>query len=94
MTPLPWLTVLAYLGVAFVVAQVLVVWLQHRRAARIEAKASALAAGSGGGGGRVPVTLVTGFLGSGKTTLVNHMLTSDGHGLRIVVIENELGRVG
>ncbi|KAL3699672.1 hypothetical protein R1sor_017694 [Riccia sorocarpa] len=42
---------------------------------------------------RVPVTVVTGFLGSGKTTLVNHVLTSQ-HGKRIAVIENEFGEVG
>lgn len=42
---------------------------------------------------RVPVTVVTGFLGSGKTTLVNRILTGD-HGLRIAIIENEYGEVG
>uniref|UniRef100_A0A7S3QRB0 CobW C-terminal domain-containing protein n=1 Tax=Dunaliella tertiolecta TaxID=3047 RepID=A0A7S3QRB0_DUNTE len=40
--------------------------------------------------GPVPVTLITGFLGSGKTTLVRHLLTAD-HGLRIAVILNEFG---
>jgi G3E family GTPase len=40
----------------------------------------------------IPVTLLTGFLGSGKTTLVNRILTSD-HGLRIVVVVNEFGEV-
>ena len=39
----------------------------------------------------VPVTLVTGFLGAGKSTLVNHILTDRAHGLRIAVILNELG---
>ena len=42
---------------------------------------------------RVPITLITGFLGSGKTTLVNRVLTSMEHGLRIAVIENELGAI-
>jgi len=42
---------------------------------------------------RVPMTIITGFLGSGKTTLVNRVLTSSEHGLRIVVIENELGAI-
>lgn len=40
----------------------------------------------------VPVTLVTGFLGAGKTTLVNHLLAHAGR--RIAVIENEFGDVG
>lgn len=41
----------------------------------------------------VPVTIVTGFLGSGKTTLVNRILREP-HGARIAVIENEFGEVG
>ena len=40
-----------------------------------------------------PSQVVTGFLGAGKTTLVNHILTSK-HGLKIAVIENEFGEVG
>jgi G3E family GTPase len=42
---------------------------------------------------RIPVTVLTGFLGSGKTTLVNRIL-SEQHGKRIAVIENEFGEVG
>ena len=37
---------------------------------------------------RVPVTVLTGFLGAGKTTLVNRILTEN-HGKRIAVAENE-----
>jgi G3E family GTPase len=39
---------------------------------------------------RLPVTIVTGFLGSGKTTLVNHILAQQ-HELRIAVMVNEIG---
>ena len=42
---------------------------------------------------RVPVTVLTGFLGAGKTTLINRIL-SEQHGKRIAVIENEFGEVG
>lgn len=38
----------------------------------------------------VPVTVLTGFLGAGKTTLVKRIL-SEFHGRRIAVIENEFG---
>jgi G3E family GTPase len=42
---------------------------------------------------RIPVTLVTGFLGSGKTTLINAGLKS--HDLaKTVVVVNEFGEVG
>jgi G3E family GTPase len=40
-----------------------------------------------------PVTVITGFLGAGKTTLVNRIL-HEAHGQRIAVIENEFGAVG
>ncbi len=42
---------------------------------------------------RLPVTIVTGFLGSGKTTLVNHLLATQ-HGLKIAVMVNEIGEIG
>mmetsp|Transcript_12739 Transcript_12739/g.24221 ORF Transcript_12739/g.24221 Transcript_12739/m.24221 type:complete len:461 (-) Transcript_12739:11-1393(-) len=38
-----------------------------------------------------PVTILSGFLGSGKTTLIQHILKSPNHGKRIAVIENEFG---
>lgn len=37
---------------------------------------------------RIPVTVITGFLGAGKTTLINHVLTAE-HGKKIAIIENE-----
>ena len=41
---------------------------------------------------KVPVTILTGFLGPGKTTLLNHILTTN-HGMKFAVIENEFGEV-
>lgn len=41
---------------------------------------------------KTPVTIVTGFLGAGKTTLVNYILNGQ-HGKKIAVIENEFGEV-
>ena len=41
----------------------------------------------------VPVTLLVGFLGSGKTTLANRILTEQ-HDQRMAVIVNEFGDVG
>jgi G3E family GTPase len=41
----------------------------------------------------LPVTIITGFLRSGKTTLLNHILASQ-HGLKIAVIVNEIGEIG
>jgi cobalamin biosynthesis protein CobW len=44
---------------------------------------------------RVPVLLVSGFLGSGKTTLVRQLLAdARRRGLRVAVISNELGELG
>jgi cobalamin biosynthesis protein CobW len=42
---------------------------------------------------RVPCTVVTGFLGAGKTTLIRHVLQNAG-GRRFAVIVNEFGDVG
>jgi cobalamin biosynthesis protein CobW len=44
---------------------------------------------------RVPVLVLSGFLGSGKTTLVQRLLADARHqGLRIALISNELGELG
>jgi cobalamin biosynthesis protein CobW len=45
------------------------------------------------GAARIPATIVTGFLGAGKTTLVRHLLENAG-GRRIAVIVNEFGELG
>ena len=42
---------------------------------------------------RVPCTIVTGFLGSGKTTLIRHVLAS-ANGRRLAIIVNEFGDDG
>ena len=40
----------------------------------------------------VPITLVTGYLGSGKTTLINNILKND-KGYKMAVIVNDIGEV-
>jgi len=42
---------------------------------------------------KIPATVVTGFLGAGKTTLIRHML-QNAHGKRIALIINEFGDLG
>lgn len=42
---------------------------------------------------KTPVTVVTGFLGSGKTTLIRHLMQNPG-GKRLAVVVNEFGDVG
>ncbi|TVP73030.1 MAG: GTP-binding protein [Rhodobacteraceae bacterium] len=41
----------------------------------------------------IPVTLLTGFLGAGKTTILNHLLRDPAAG-RIAVVVNEFGEAG
>ncbi len=42
---------------------------------------------------KIPVTIVTGFLGAGKTTLIRHVL-SEARGRRLALVINEFGDVG
>ena len=45
------------------------------------------------GDGRIPLTIVTGFLGSGKTTLIRSLLAAQ-HFANAAIIVNEFGEVG
>ena len=40
----------------------------------------------------LPVTIVAGFLGAGKTTMINHLLQT-GHGRRIAIVVNDFGSI-
>ncbi|MBW4613804.1 MAG: cobalamin biosynthesis protein CobW [Desmonostoc vinosum HA7617-LM4] len=42
---------------------------------------------------KIPVTVITGFLGSGKTSLIRHLLQNN-QGRRIAVLVNEFGELG
>src|SRR5690606_22424636 len=42
---------------------------------------------------KIPVTVITGFLGSGKTTLIRHLMQTP-QGRRLAVLVNEFGSVG
>ncbi|MCJ7874455.1 cobalamin biosynthesis protein CobW [Phaeobacter sp. J2-8] len=42
---------------------------------------------------KIPVTVITGFLGAGKTTLIRHLMANAG-GRKLAVLVNEFGTVG
>lgn len=71
-----------------VLANTIAICLDSARSKRIAEKAAQL---SRSGGRQIPVTVVTGFLGAGKTVLLNRLLGESA--LRICVIENEKGAV-
>lgn len=41
---------------------------------------------------RIPATVLSGYLGAGKTTLINHLLSGN-HGVRVAVLVNDFGSV-
>ena len=41
---------------------------------------------------RIPLTVIGGYLGAGKTTLINRLLSED-HGLRLLVMVNDFGAI-
>tara|TARA_B100000524_G_scaffold344249_1_gene241275 strand:- start:322 stop:969 length:648 start_codon:yes stop_codon:yes gene_type:complete len=80
---------------SLLLSHLLVAWLHKLRVRRINQKSLDLCTATSGGdpkAARIPITIISGFLGSGKTTLVNRILTGD-HGKRVVVIENEFGAI-
>ena len=42
---------------------------------------------------KIPATVITGFLGAGKTSLIRHLLETS-HGSRLALVINEFGEVG
>ncbi|MFT7136469.1 MAG: G3E family GTPase, partial [Akkermansiaceae bacterium] len=41
---------------------------------------------------RLPLTVISGYLGAGKTTLINRLLAED-HGLKLMVMVNDFGAI-
>ena len=44
--------------------------------------------------GPIPITVVSGFLGAGKTSLINRLVTARAGGERIGIVVNEAGEIG
>ena len=66
----------------------------NRHGAALEARAQPGAHGGGEAAGmKIPCTVITGFLGAGKTTLVRHVL-AHAQGRRIAILVNEFGSLG
>ena len=42
--------------------------------------------------GKIPVTVIGGYLGSGKTTLINNVISED-HGLKLALLINDFGDI-
>ena len=42
---------------------------------------------------KIPVTVITGFLGAGKTTLIRHLMQNP-QGKRLAILVNEFGTLG
>ena len=42
--------------------------------------------------GKIPVTVIGGYLGSGKTTLINKVISQD-HGLKLALLINDFGDI-
>jgi len=86
--------VAAVLLLSFLLANVIATIMARARDVRVESKRNTLAAAASARapGTRFPVTIITGFLGAGKTVLLNRIL-SNPQGKRICVIENEAGAV-
>ena len=83
-----WLTWAFLIGSTLILANTIAFCLSLARAKRVSKKAHKL---SQTPGKTTPVTVVTGFLGSGKTVLLNRLLSEST--LRICVIENEKGAI-
>ncbi len=49
--------------------------------------------GAARSGAKIPATIITGFLGAGKTSLIRHLL-SNANGRRLALIINEFGDIG
>jgi len=89
------LVVLLMIGLSMCAANVIAHFLESWRGVRIQQKMVCVSdLLSDGDAGRIPVTVVTGFLGAGKTTLINTILAEGTAFGRICVIENEVGSVG
>lgn len=83
-------TSIGVVAITFLVANILA-WIgEYYRQKRIIANVKKIS--SSGDCKNTPVTILTGSLGSGKTTALNHILKNSDNKFKIAVIINEIGR--
>ncbi len=86
-----WGPILVAVVASYLVANVIIVCSKYRQNQRIGQKTQDLALSSSSMKSPVPVTIITGYLGVGKTTLFNNILRSSQHKRRILALVNEFG---
>lgn len=86
-------SVLGFLLVTLLLSNAIAAWIDRRRAQRIADKCVRLSEGDDSADKTlIPVSIIVGWLGAGKTTVLNRLLCEP-QGRRLCVIENEAGAV-
>ena len=86
-----WTSIAAAAAISLAIANAIACLLKYCQDRRIQRKTMQLRSLASEQATKIPVTLITGYLGAGKTTLFNHILQSKEHSYRILALVNEFG---